>query len=284
MNSEIKISDLHMHGSYSDGKGSLREYAKKASDLGIATVGISDHTPLPLDNCWSMKLSDLEQYLEELEGVKKDFKGRTDVLKGIELDYIDGIDVKGYINFEERDFDYFIGSVHYVYSEILDGYYEVDGPRESFAYLLEEGFAGNIRKLVESYYSNVRKMIETYNPKVVAHIDLIKKNNQDNGYFDESSDWYKKQVALTLAKAKEYRSLVEINTGAISRGYTEVPYPSDYILKECLDQGIGITLNSDAHEPANICYLFDEMMEHACKTGYKEIYFLIDGKFMAIEL
>lgn len=275
---------MHMHGSYSDGKGHLREFIESAIEKDFSTIGISDHSPIPLENCWSMKLSDLGSYVDEMRKLKKEYHSDIEVLIGVELDYIEGIDVKDYIDFDSKGFDYFISSVHYVYSEILGGHYEVDGPAESFGFLLENGFEGNIKSLVHGYYSTVRKMVEEYKPMVIGHIDLIKKNNGNGEYFNEDSDFYIDEVNKTLEVVKKHGALLEINTGAISRGYTKIPYPSEYILQKCLEKGIGITLNSDAHEPSNVGYRFKEMIELAKRTGFEEIYFYSKGYWRPFSL
>jgi histidinol-phosphatase (PHP family) len=275
---------MHMHGSYSDGRGTLREFIESAIEKGFSTIGISDHSPVPLENCWSMKLSDLGSYVDEMKKLQKEYHADIDVLLGVELDYIHGLDVKKYIDYKSRGFDYFIGSVHYVYSEILGGHHEVDGPAESFRFLIEKGFGGNADALVQSYYNNVRKMIEEYSPTVIGHIDLIKKNNGSGEYFNENSDFYIDEVNRTLEVVKKHGALLEINTGAISRGYTKIPYPSEYILKKCLEKGIGITLNSDAHEPSNVGYKFMDMIDMAKEIGFEEIYFYNKGYWKSFSL
>ncbi|HPJ20859.1 MAG TPA: histidinol-phosphatase [Clostridia bacterium] len=281
---DILYSDMHMHGSFSDGRGSLREFVLSAIGKGFKAIGFSDHVPVPIDNSWSMKLSDLGSYLEEADALKKEFNGILEIYTGIELDYIDGIDVLKYVDFESRGFDYFIGSVHYVYSEILGGHFEVDGPAESFKSLFYSGFGGDAKALVHGYYNNVRKMVEEYKPTVVGHIDLIKKNNGISEYFSEDSDFYKEEINETLDVIKKQGALLEINTGAISRGYTKIPYPSEYILKKSLEKGIGITLNSDAHQPSNVGYKFMEMIDMAKEKGFREIYFYNQGQWKSFSL
>ncbi len=281
---DIFYSDMHMHGSYSDGRGSLREFIKSAVEKGFSTIGFSDHSPVPLDNCWSMKLSDLNSYIDEISSLKKEYHGRIEVLLGVELDYINGVDVKEYINYESRGFDYFISSVHYVYSKRLGRYFEVDGPADLFNILLEKGFDNDIGLLIQNYYDDVRKMIKDYKPAVIGHLDLIKKNNGTERYFKEESSLYVEEVDKTLEVIKEYGALIEINTGAISRGYTKTPYPSLYILKKCLENGIGITLNSDAHEPSNIGYKFKDIIDMARTIGFAEIYFYSNGEWRPFSL
>ena len=284
MNDRIIYSDLHMHGDYSDAKGSLREFVESAIGKGLDTIGFSDHSPVPFENEWSTKKEDFSSYVNEVMELKEEYRGRINILLGVELDYIDGIDVKGYMGFEKIPFDYFIGSVHYVYSSILDGYSEVDGPVEDFVHLLENGFNSDSNALISTYYSTVRKMAAAYKPDFIGHLDLIKKNNRDNEYFDENGELYRKEVNETIDSIKKLNIPVEINTGAISRGYTKVPYPSEYILKLCSEKGMEVTLNSDAHNPGFVAYGFNEMIELARKCGFDEIRMMRSGGWSAVKL
>lgn len=273
-----------MHSRYSDGKGELRDFVQSAIKSGFTTIGLSDHSPVPLDNCWSMKIDKLQAYINEVKKLKRDYQNDFELLLGVELDYIDGINVKEYIDFGSCDFDYFIGSVHYIYSKILGQYLTVDDSEDEFKYLLSKGFDNSAQDLVHAYYSSLRKMVKAYNPKVIGHIDLIKKNNGQNKYFNEQDYYYIREVEMTLDVIKKHGAFIEINTGAISRGYTDVPYPSGFILRRCLEKGIGVTLNSDAHEPLNIGYKFDNMIEMLKEIGFGEIHFLHGGKWTAFLL
>lgn len=281
---DIRYSDLHMHGDYSDGRGSLREFAQSALAGGLDTIGFSDHSPVPLKNAWSTKKEKFSSYVDEVIELKKEYEGRLDILLGVELDYIDGMDVKGYMGFDDIPFDYFIGSVHYVYSDILGGYHEVDGPPEEFDYLFEKGFGSDADRLVKQYYSSVRKMASAYRPDFIGHIDLVKKNNTGGKYFSENSRQYMREVNDTLDTIKGFKIPIEINTGAISRGYTKTPYPSEHIMDLCFQKGIKITLNSDAHRPDDVAYMFDEMMIYAGDSGFREILMNKAGDWKSVML
>lgn len=58
----------------------------------------------------------------------------------------------------------------------------------------------------------------------------------------------------------------------MTKGYREVPYPSLWILKECLKRDIKICLNSDVHSPDKIEYFFDEALELIRDSGYTKLH------------
>ncbi|MCK5757628.1 MAG: histidinol-phosphatase [Clostridiales bacterium] len=280
----MKYSDMHTHGCYSDGKGNFSDFVESADEKGIISLGFSDHSPVPIENVWSMKKTSLEEYFNEIKLIKINASKNTNIYAGMELDYIPGIDVKKYIDFDNLPLDYFIGSVHYIYSNVLDKYLEVDGPSDQFEILVKEGFEGKGKDLYKAYYNNVREMICTYAPVVAAHIDLITKNNKENIYFDTGSSAYLAEVEKTLDTVKLYGTIIEINTGGMSRGYMDRPYPSDYILDKCIEKEIPVMLNSDAHSPNALAYEFDNIIEYIKKRGFKEVIVYKKGNWTPVQL
>lgn len=280
----MKYSDMHTHGCFSDGKGNFSDFVKSADEKGIISLGFSDHSPVPIENVWSMKKTLLKEYFNEINLIKRNTFKNTNIYTGMELDYIPGIDVKKYIDFDNLPLDYFIGSVHYIYSRVLDKYLEVDGPPDQFEFLVKEAFKGNGEDVYKAYYNNVREMICSYVPVVAAHIDLVTKNNKENIYFDTGSSAYLREVEKTLDTIKLYGTIIEINAGGMSRGYMDRPYPSDYILGKCIEKEIPVTLNSDAHSPNTLAYEFDNIIKYIKKRGFKEVIVYKNGNWTPVQL
>lgn len=280
----MNYSDMHTHGCYSDGEGCFSDFVISAKKKGIVSIGFSDHSPVPLDNEWSMKKTAIGRYFEELNNIKKRETESLDVYAGLELDYIPGIDVKEYIGFDKLPLDYFIGSVHYVYSDILNTYIEVDGSPDDFQFLVEKGFNGDAKAVFKSYYNNVREMISCYIPAVAAHIDLVTKNNKGGLFFDENSKEYIDEIEETLDLIKLFGTIVEINAGGMSRGYMKKPYPSEYILRKCVEKKIPIALNSDSHSPENIAYEFDDIAGNIKSIGFEELIIYKKGSWVPVRL
>lgn len=284
MVNNMKYSDMHTHGCYSDGKGNFSDFVRSAENKEIISLGFSDHSPVPIENCWSMKKDLLKDYFDDLNLIKNNAPSKLDIYTGMELDYIPGIDVKKYIDFDNLELDYFIGSVHYIYSSILDKYLEVDGPPDQFELLVKEGFNGISENVYKAYYKNVREMVCTYAPVIAAHIDLVTKNNKNNKYFDEQSSCYLAEVDKTLDTIKLYGTILEINAGGMSRGYMDRPYPSEYILKQCIKKEIPVALNSDAHSPDTLTYEFDNIIDYIKKIGIKAIIVYQKGNWTPVQL
>ena len=127
-------------------------------------------------------------------------------------------------------------------------------------------------------------MLHTQKPDIIGHLDLVKKFNKDFKYFDESAEWYKNKVEYVLDEIAKSEAIVEINTGGMSRGWTQTPYPSFFILERILAKNIPITISSDAHETKNIDFYFDESLEIIRKIGFKSVKILKDGKFQDFDI
>mgnify|MGYP003617617104 FL=1 len=127
-------------------------------------------------------------------------------------------------------------------------------------------------------------MIQEQEPDIMDRKKKKKKFNSDNRYFDETEDWYISLIDEALDKIKSSNSIIEVNTGAMSRGWTNFPYPSKFILKLILEKNIPITLNSDVHSVENLDYYFDESMEVIKETGFKKIKILKKSEFQDIEV
>ena len=105
----------HTHTVYSDGAKSPEEMILKAIDLGLDSIGISDHAPIKGDPTnWNMKEDDLAQYFIDLKLLKEKYKDKIDVLLGLEIDYIPNIISAQSDYLQANLFDYHIGSVHFV--------------------------------------------------------------------------------------------------------------------------------------------------------------------------
>ena len=93
---------------------------------------------------------------------------------------------------------------------------------------------------------------------------------------------YQKAALDALTASLKVSPLIEMNTGAMSRKAKDSPYPAPFLLKEILNQGGHIILNSDSHDLNHLDFYFDESIEILRSVGYKHIVQLIGGKFVEV--
>src|SRR5215472_5173039 len=91
------------------------ELAAPAVRSGLQEIGFSDHNPMPDDNFddWRMKASELELYVSKVEEARRKYPELT-IRLALEVDYLPGYEswIKDLAG--RYQWDYFIGSVHYV--------------------------------------------------------------------------------------------------------------------------------------------------------------------------
>ena len=111
-------------------------------------------------------------------------------------------------------------------------------------------------------------------PDILGHIDLITKFNSGGAFLDEADPRYKKAALAALHAAHPEKTLLEINTGAISRGYRETPYPALFLLKEWRVLGGELIITSDSHSADTVVFGYAGAIELARAAGYDRAFTL----------
>ena len=75
-----------------------------------------------------------------------------------------------------------------------------------------------------------------------------------------------------------------MNTGAISRGVRQVPYPAVPLLEIIRDKGGEIVLGSDSHHRDNLIFGFDDCVAKLKKLGFDHISVFRGGSFQTEEI
>lgn len=273
----VKNSNYHTHCLFCDGKGEPEDYVRKAIDLNFQSLGFSSHAPVHIPNGWTMKEENLEKYVETIKSLKEKYKNHIQIYCGLEVDYFPGISGPDSPRFKELDLDYTIGSVHFMKNERTGECLNLDGSEEKYERIIETFFNGDVKAFVTEYYSLVRRMLSEHKPDMVGHLDLVRKNNKNQRHFNEMEDWYREAVLKTLQVIKDSGVILEVNTGAMAKGYLTTPYPSFWVLEKCNELGIPVTLNSDVHSPEKLDAFFDEALVLIKEAGYSKLHFLDDG-------
>lgn len=275
--------NYHTHSHYCDGQGQLQEYVEKAIGKGFEALGFSGHAPLPFVNDWTMDDENLPLYLNEVTQLKRRYRDEIEIYVGLEIDYLDETHNPANPIFDRLKLDYRIGSVHMLQDPEDEKYYSIDGPVKELEHLIQETYAGSVEAFLGAYYRQIQNMIRSGGFQILGHFDLPKKHNGSLKYFSESETWYHRMVEETLETVAKGSVILEVNTGAMSRGYTQEPYPAPWILELCRDLDIPIMLNSDAHKPDWIDYAFDEAEKLILNAGIEKGWALRSGEWQEVK-
>ena len=252
------LFDFHVHTVFCDGQDNPEDIVIEAVSRGMKKIGFSGHSYTSFDPHVCMTPENIENYRAEINRLKREYKSKIEILCGIEQDY--------YSDFPAEGYDFVIGSLHYV---TCDGeYIAVDHTFKHFEDAVAK-FGGDVYNLIENYFETVADVVNKTNADIIGHFDLISKFNDGNKYFDENHPRYIKATEKALDKLLKTGKPFEINTGAMSRGYKKVPYPSKRILEYIAGHDGSVILSSDSHKKETLMYKFDECEELANSLGLK---------------
>lgn len=247
------LTDYHTHTPLCHhAEGFPVEYARHAQAIGLAEIGFSDHNPMPhyFDD-WRMSIEELPRYLELVEEARAalpDFPIRL----ALECDYLEGQEAWLEKTAGLADWDYLIGSVHYIH----DGF-AIDDPQ----HLSRWKSASDVEQMWSVYWQLYAKMVRTGLCDFYAHPDLAKKFG-----FRPPGDLrrYYEPVIQAFVDAK---AVMEVSTAGLKKEVREI-YPTWEMLEMAHAAGVPIVINSDAHAPGDVGSDFDQALKLVRSVGY----------------
>ncbi len=272
----MQFEDWHTHNSLcKHAVGTIEDYVKKAIELNLNVIGVSDHFPyeylsseipsledIPYEG-YAMPTNNLESYILQLDELKEKYMNQIHIRTAFEIDFFKHQDhilnkyLKGYLN----KLDYILGSVHVLFGKA--GVFAFDDGRFLNKY---KEYDGNDEIYME-YYDSLQVMINspTFELDIVTHFDLPKK-------FDkriEDKDMIMGKVNETLELVKKHDLTIEINTSGLRKKVKE-QYPHIDIIKKIYELGIPILLGSDAHKPEDVAYEFKNIAKMLKNIGFNQ--------------
>ena len=259
-------ADYHTHTPLCrHAEGEPEAYIDAAIAAGVSEYGISDHAPMlpePFDD-WRMDLSQMPEYLEWIERAKSHAAGRLPVRMGLECDWLPGCEEWTERLWGMAEWDYLIGSVHYLGAE-----FDFDNPK-----WLGKWSELDIEETWSRYWDEYSKMADSGLFTLLGHPDLIKKfSYRPEG---DLSRFYEPVVDAIAANG----CLIELNTAGWHKPCAE-QYPHLEFLELANQAGIGLVISSDSHSPAEVGRDFPQAVELAKQAGYEETMLIEKREFV----
>jgi histidinol-phosphatase (PHP family) len=215
------------------------------------------------------------QYKATIAKLKLEYKGKVDILCGLEWDQFSDDKRIGY--------DYWIGSVHYLRGPKTGRYYEIDWRPQDLKDCMDNDFGGDGLAMAEAYFASVAE-VAAQKPDILGHFDLIKKLNCTGAYFDENAPRYKAAALAALNVASEADCLLEVNTGGVYRGYRSDFYPSFWLLEEWRKRDGKVIITADAHNTESLTFGYEDAAGLLRSAGFEQVQVLTGSGFVAQEL
>lgn len=235
MNGKI---NLHTHTLFCDGDNSPRELAETAVEKGFSVLGFSGHSYTSFDEGCCMSRQGTADYRNEINALKSEYAGRLKILCGVEQDY--------YSDYPADDYDFVIGSVHYL--KVSDGYISVDESADIQRCAVEKYFGGDWYAFTAEYFRTVSDVIRKTGADIIGHFDLAAKFNENGVFFDESDERYLSAAYAAAETLIDAGGIFEINYGAVVHGLRSQPYPRAEIRDFIEAKGGRFIASSDCHE------------------------------------
>lgn len=247
--------DLHIHTVHSDGVNTPEEMVKSALERGFTALGFSDHAYVETQD-YCMKPGGAPAYRAEILALKEKYRGKIDILCGIEQDIYSTEPTDGY--------DYVIGSVHEIHrcGQVLDIDYTLPIFEQSI------GVYGDAYALAEAYFSLVAKLPPC---DIIGHLDILTKFQQQKPLFDEAHPRYRDAAAGAVRALLPMGAPFEVNVGAMNRGIRTTPYPTPWLLQYIREQGGEVTLSGDCHDAESIGRNFDTALAVIRAAGFERV-------------
>ena len=276
--------NFHQHTHYSDGSGTPGDYAREAIRQKMVAIGFSEHSPLPFDNASSIRQENIDSYITDTEQVKKEYKGRLNVFRALEMDFIPGMSDNFDYWRQRCKADYLIGSIHLVKPEHGDELWFTDGPDyHIYDQGVQDYFGRDIRKAVRQFFHQTNQMITSQSFEIIGHFDKIRMHNR-NRFFTDEDKWYRELIDETVSLIKEKGLVVEVNTRGKYKGRCDEFFPDGYALEKVRENNLQVTVSSDAHQPGEICKLFSDAETRLREMGFPALTVLTDKGWTGISL
>jgi histidinol-phosphatase (PHP family) len=260
------LTDYHVH-LRPDGAGTLaadyftpanvERYRAAADEAGIAELGCSEHVyrftqaldvwqhPFWRENA----VDDIDAYCE--------FAREQGLKVGIEADFVPGREDRMANLLDGRDWDYVVGSVHFVGDEAVDHPdWDVWATRSA-----------DPEKVWRRYFEWLGEAARSGLFDILAHPDLVKVWGSERPRPDGD---LRRFYELAIEGIAESGVAVEVSTAGLRKPVHE-RYPASPFLAMCLDAGCPVVLNSDAHYPRHVGFEYASTVAWLAEQGVREL-------------
>jgi histidinol-phosphatase (PHP family) len=264
------LTDYHVH-LRPDEDGSTAEryftaantdrYREVAAERGIEELGVAEHIHRfvqsleiwehPWYRHWAH--DDVDEYC--------DFVRDSGLKLGIEADFLPGREDRVQNLLEQRDWDYVVGSLHFLHDDAVD----LHGEPEWAAWDIWRG--ADPEKVWRRYFETLGEAARTGMFDILAHPDLVKvfagrvpvPEGDLRRFYDRAMDGIADSDVA-----------IEVSTAGLRKPAGEI-YPAPALLEMCLEAGRPVALSSDAHLPEQLGFEYERAVELLEGLGVSEI-------------
>jgi histidinol-phosphatase (PHP family) len=233
-------------------------YREVATERGIAELGVSEHVyrfsaaldvwDHPFWRPWAV--DDIDDYCGFV-------RSETDLRLGIEADFVPGREDRMANLLEAREWDYVVGSVHFVADLAVDLDDEWDIWRRG----------DSAERVWKRYFDALAEAARSGLFDIMAHPDLVKVHGDARPLPDTDLRRYYEPAVEAFLDAGV---AVELSTAGLRKPAGEL-YPARGFLEMVVEAGLPIALSSDAHEADQLGFRYEDAVAELEAVGVREL-------------
>ncbi|OLE36719.1 MAG: hypothetical protein AUG48_06440 [Actinobacteria bacterium 13_1_20CM_3_68_9] len=172
------------------------------------------------------------------------------------MDFVPGSEDRTASLLDGHDFDYVVGSVHFLGDRAVDD--------DAFDIWEIEGDPDTVwRRYFETLAEGARSGLFD----ILAHADLVKMWGQDRPRPERDPRFYYEPAVEAIAESEV---AVEVSTAGLRKPVGEI-YPAPAFAAMCVEAGAAFALSSDAHVPAEIGHAYETAVSEMGDWGIEQI-------------
>ncbi len=265
------LTDYHLHLRPDDAQASperyftvanAERYREAASARGIEELGVSEHVYRFREALEVWRHPFWERYAhDDLDSYCAFVREQTDLRLGIEADFVPGAEDRTASLLQARDFDYVVGSVHFIREGAVDmDEYTVWNPKDP---------SRSPEQVWRRYFEMVAESAASGLFDIIAHPDLVKYFGGAHPERRPEGDprrYYEPVVEAAL----DVGVAIEISTAGLRKPAGEI-YPAPAFLEMCVEAGVPLALSSDAHRPQDVGAGYEQALALLGELGVGEL-------------
>jgi histidinol-phosphatase (PHP family) len=271
------LTDYHLHlrpdGQDADvaeyhTQANVERYRAAAEERGIAELGVSEHVYRFAQALEVWRHPFWETYAhDDLDAYCAFVREHTDLRLGIEADFVPGGEDCMANLLEARDFDYVVGSVHF----LRDGAVDMDDYS-----VWDSSSARSAEDVWMRYFQTIGEAARSGLFDIAAHPDLVKYWSRPTTPARPAHPARTPAGDLrcfyepAVEGIAEAGIAVEVSTAGLRKPVGEM-YPARAFLEMCVDAGVPVALSSDAHRPEDVGADYERALELLDAVGVSEL-------------
>jgi histidinol-phosphatase (PHP family) len=268
---DASVADYHT-------SANVERYRAVARERGIAELGVSEHVYRFAQALEIWRHPFWETYAhDDLDAYCAFVRAHTDLRLGIEADFVAGAEDRTANLLQARDFDYVVGSVHFM----RDGAVDMDDYS-----VWDSSRARSAEEVWMRYFQTIGEAARSGLFDIAAHPDLVKYWSPPARPRRPPAPAARPPAPARPARRPEgdlrryYEPAVEgiaeagiaveVSTAGLRKPAGEI-YPARAFLEMCVDAGVPVALSSDAHRPEDVGADYDRALELLASVGVSEL-------------